>query len=259
MLRAGNILVTIALTSFLGCSGPSGETVRIFAAVSTTEALEKARALFEARTGTHIEISPGATSDLARQIEQGADADLFLSADETWADHITAAGLTAERRDLLTNSLVIVVPADDPLLRSFAELAEPRFKKIALAGPAVPAGRYGRQALKAAEILDQVKERILNGKDVRAALTYVERQEADAAIVYSSDTVDHDPAGSSGRSAERIQIAWRIDPKLHEPIRYPLLLIRHESIKSKAEEFYRFLGSPEAIDIFAEAGFGSAS
>src|SRR5690348_11353566 len=98
------------LLSLAGCSSRP-QAINIFAAVSTKEALEQAARDFESQTGTRVTCSFAASSTLARQIEQGADADLFLSADERWADYLADKGLVAQRRDLLANRLVVVTPA----------------------------------------------------------------------------------------------------------------------------------------------------
>jgi len=131
-----------------GCSASKNEPVMVFAAASTRDALTSILADFQAQTGTTVELNPGPSSTLARQIEQGADADLFLSADQAWADYLSERGLVANSRSLLTNRLVVVTPAASPLdVPSLAALDTPNVSRLALAGSAVPAGRYAREAL----------------------------------------------------------------------------------------------------------------
>src|SRR5207253_3639381 len=114
------------------------------------------------------------------------------------------------------------------------------------AGPQIPAGAYARDALRHAGIWDRLQDRVIEGGDVRQALAYVDRGEADAGIVYATDVM-----GSS-----KVQIVLEVDSRLHTPIRYPLILIRGEHERPAGRGFYDFLGSPEAEDVFRKAGFG---
>jgi molybdate transport system substrate-binding protein len=240
------------LTGFLASCGraPTQETVAVSAAMSTREALEQVAADFQARTGVPVALSFGASSTLARQIEQGAAAELFLSADEDWADYLAKKDLIAERRDLLTNRLVVVVPADGSLtVRDLADLAAPAVRRLSLAGPAVPAGRYAREALRSAGLWERVQERVLNAGDVRAALTHVVQGEAEAGMVYATD------AAGSGR----VKVALEVPAERHAPIRYPVALLRREVIKADARRLYEYLLSPEAAAVFRRAGFGIAT
>ena len=146
-------------SEFLPSCGPqsggsecSSQTVVVFAAASTKEAVEQAGRDFQKETGIPVEVSLGPSSGLAKQIEQGADADLFLSADEATADYLAQKQLIAQRRDLLTNRLVVVVPADsDITIKVLRDIADPRIRRLALAEPKVPAGEYARQTLRKAD------------------------------------------------------------------------------------------------------------
>jgi molybdate transport system substrate-binding protein len=240
-------LVPLCLILFAGCGSPKTEPVIIFAAASSRQAVEQIAADFKAETGIEVQVNPGASSTLAKQIDRGAPADLFLSADEPWADFLADRDLVEERRDLLTNQLVLVVPADSKL--EFGELkdvAGPAVKRLALAASKVPAGEYARQALKKVGVWDRVKDRVLEGGDVKAALTYVARGEADAGFVYKTDALGND----------RVHVALEIKPGLHDPIRYPLVLVRRGEIKADARRFYEYLGTATAVRTFREAGFG---
>jgi molybdate transport system substrate-binding protein len=240
---------TLVVLSFLvggvGCSSkPVG--VRIFAAVSTKEAVEQMGRDFERETGTPVTGTFAASSTLARQIEQGADADLFLSADERWADHLADAGLVVSRRDLLGNRLVVVTPTAHPL--RFARLADvggQEVKHLALALDPVPAGHYAREALEKVGIWKQVQERVREAGDVRATLALVERGEADAGIVYSTDAL----------TSKKVQVALEIPEDLHAPIRYPLVLLRRGGDSTTARALYDFLASEKARTPFRAAGF----
>jgi molybdate transport system substrate-binding protein len=155
----------------------------------------------------------------------------------------------ADRRDLLTNKLVIIVPADSARsIKTLADLIQPEIHRIALAGPAVPAGAYARKALQNAGLWDQLKDRVVEGSDVRAALAYVTRGEAEAGLVYATDA-----AGNS-----KVRTALEVDSKLHDPIRYPLVLLKQDSSHAAARRFYDYLTTPHATQVFTDAGFGMA-
>jgi molybdate transport system substrate-binding protein len=230
-----------------GCGASGPERVRIFAAASTQDALAEIQDRFRAETGIVVEANLGASSDLARQIEQGARADLFLSADENWADYLAEKALVEQRIDLLTNRLVVVVSSQAaPEPKDLAALSRPNIQRLALAGAAVPAGRYARQALARAGVWEQVKDRVLDAANVRAALAYVARGEAEAGIAYATD------AGGE----ERVRVAFTIPAELHEPIRYPLVLVRHDEIRPEARRFLDYLVSMPAAEVFRKSGFG---
>jgi molybdate transport system substrate-binding protein len=230
-----------------GGSAPQPGPVVVFAAASTKEAVEQAAREFQRETGIPVEVSLGPSSGLAKQIEQGASADLFLSADQASADYLAEKRLVSDRRDLLTNRLVVVVPADSDLgVHELRDLADPRIRRLALAEPKVPAGEYARQALRKDGVWDQVEGRVVGGTDVRATLQFVARGEAEAGLVYATDAL--------GES--RVRVAVRVDPKLHEPIRYPLVLLWREPMTEAARRLYDYLGSEKSAGVFERAGFG---
>jgi len=242
-------LVLGFLVGLAGCAGPKADSITVFAAASTREVMERLAADFQKDTGAPVTLNFGPSSGLARQIEQGANADLFLSADKSWADYLADKNLVAERRDLLTNKLVIIVPGDSARsIKTLADLTQPEIHRIALAGPAVPAGTYARKALQNAGLWDQLKDRVVEGSDVRAALAYVTRGEAEAGLVYATDA-----AGNS-----KVRIALEVDPKLHDPIRYPLVLLKQDSPHAVARRFYDYLATPHAAQVFTDTGFGMA-
>ena len=140
--------------------------------------------------GGEVKVNLGPSSGLAGQILAGAPADLFLSANQEWADEVQKAGQTATATRLLTNRLVIVVPTGNPGgVQKPDDLLSDKVKKIALAGEKVPAGMYADQSLEKLGLLKKLTDagKIVRGQDVRSALSYVERGEAEAGIVYSTD------------------------------------------------------------------------
>src|SRR5262249_54132984 len=159
-------------------------------AASTKDAIQEIATLFGENTKTEVRIIADDSSKLAAQIVNGAPAHLFLSANEKWADFVADKGYEHERVPLLGNTLVIVVPKGNPGGVSRPEdLLRAEVKKIALAGPTVPAGIYARQALKHLKLWEPLErsQKVVGGENVRFTLSFVERAEADAGIVYGTD------------------------------------------------------------------------
>ncbi len=242
-LRAAG-LVAVALVG-LGCGGASRATIRVAAASSLVDVLDELAARWVKAGGGAVLTSTTSSSTAARQILDGAPADLFLSADPVWADAVAEAGLVAEggRTTLLGNRLVVVVPADSEL--PFADLRDlARAGRVATGDPDhVPAGRYARAALKHAGVHGDLTGKIVAADSARVALAYVERGEVDAGIVYATDA----------RASSRVRVAFDVPEDTHPPIRYPLLLLRDAS--SEARAFRDFLRGPEARAVFEAAGF----
>jgi molybdate transport system substrate-binding protein len=208
--------------------------------------MEEACRGFEAATGTRVECSFAASSTLARQIEQGAGADLFLSADERWASYLSERGLALARRDLLGNRLVVVAPTDSRLrLQTLADLERPEVRRLAIGLDSVPAGHYARQALQKAGVWDPLESRVREAGDVRAALAYVSNGEVDAGIVYATD------AAATGK----VQLLLRVPDDLHTPVRYPIVLVRQTAAHPQARQLYDYLAGDAAAAAFRRAGF----
>jgi molybdate transport system substrate-binding protein len=150
--------------------------VVVFAAASATNALDEIKAAFCKSTGAEVRTSCAGSSTLALQIVNGAEADIFISADVKWADHVEAKMPVVQRQDLLGNRLVIVVPSDSQLkVEKPEDLASDEVKHLALADPdVVPAGKYAKQALTKLGLWDKVKAKVASAEDVRHALTYVD-------------------------------------------------------------------------------------
>ncbi|MBS0366276.1 MAG: molybdate ABC transporter substrate-binding protein [Proteobacteria bacterium] len=222
----------------------------IFAAASVTEALEAVDAAFTQHTGVAVKASYAASSVLARQIEAGAAADAFLSADEPWMDYLQTRGLLAAgtRANLLGNTLVLIAPADSATRLAIA----PHFGlaqalgtgRLAVADPdSVPAGRYAMAALRSLQVWDDVKEHLVRGENVRAALAYVARGEAPLGIVYSTDA----------RSQPRVKVLASFPGDSHPPIVYPVALTN--GAQPASAQWLQFVRGDEAWRIFARYGF----
>ena len=203
MLRVRTLVLLAAATASIGCTEPAPEgPLRVAVAASLTDVMSD----FSRDRAEPLELRFGASSTLARQIEEGAPTDLFLSADVRWAEHVLAHGIGHEHGPLAENALVVVVPADASVAISGAgDLA--RLAHVAVAAPEVPAGRYARGALEAEGVLAAVEPRFVLAADVRAALAWVARGEADAGIVYATDAAVE----------PRVRVAYRF-ARSHEPI-----------------------------------------
>ena len=242
------LLAVLAATAF-GCGKRADEqqgVVLAFVAASTKDATRAAANLFTKETGVEVKVSDGASSRLAAQIAHDAPADLFLSASEEWADFVKDKGFVAESRLFLANSLVIVVPKENPghVVRP-EDLIRDGVRHVAVAGAPFPAGVYGRQALKKLGLWDALEKKLVPADDVRQALAYVARGEAEAGIVYATDA----------RVTGRVRQVYEFSPSVHDPIRYPLVLLKAGREKESARRFYEFLQSPRAAAVFKEHGF----
>jgi molybdate transport system substrate-binding protein len=238
-------LLAVAVPAF-AANGPL-----VLAAASLQESLTAAADAWTAQGHDKPVLSFAGSSALARQIEAGAPADLFISADEEWMDAIAAKGLIkpGTRHSFLGNRLVLIAPAAHPLKLAtrpgFPLAAALGQGRLAMADPdAVPAGKYGRAALIALKAWPSVEPRIVRAENVRAALTLVERGEAAAGIVYATDA----------RVAKGVRIVGVFPTSSHKPITYPIATLTASS-SPDAEPFRRFLLSRQGEAIFARYGF----
>ncbi len=229
--------------------------VTVFAAASLTDAMNDVDKLWQAAGHPALRASFASSSTLARQIEQGAPAQVFASADEQWADWLQARALLVPgtRQDVLTNSLVLVEPraALHPVAigagLDLDALLGPG-GRLAVGDPAhVPAGIYAQQALTRLGLWAAAEPRLARTEDVRGALLLVERGEAPAGIVYATDV-----AVSPG-----LAVAGAFPPGSHDPISYPFALVQGGDT-AEARAFLRFLSGPEARAVFTRRGFGLA-
>jgi molybdate transport system substrate-binding protein len=224
----------------------------VFAAASLTEAMQDIARLWVQAGNPAPRLSFGSSATLARQIEQGAPAEIFASADEIWADYLDTRALLAPgtRVSLLGNSLVLVVPADRPRRLSLDAnldvdaLLGPR-GRLATGDPKhVPAGIYAEQALRRLGLWERLAPRLARTEDVRAALLLVERGEAPAGIVYATDAA----------VAPGVTVAAAFPPSSHDPVTYPFAVTRSGDSPA-ARAFLAFLDSPAARAVFTRRGF----
>jgi molybdate transport system substrate-binding protein len=223
------------------------QPIVVFAAASTTNAIGQIKRQFTEATGQPVQAGYGSSAALAQQIVNSAGADVFLSADVAWADYLAQRGLVARRRNLLANRLVVVVSRDSVLkVEKPEDLLAEGIRHLALGDPrSVPAGKYARQALEKLGLWERLRPKVAAAGDVRGALAYVETGAAEAAVVYATDAA----------VSKKVKVALAIPPKLSDPIRYPLVLLKQAEGHSGAKSFYRFLCEPEAGKVFGRYGF----
>ncbi len=221
------------------------------AAASLKNALDDVVKAHEAKSGDTVRVSYAASPALARQIENGAPADVFISADQAWMDYLQKKDLVrvASRVDLLRNRIVLVAPSDSAVKLTIAPdfplAAALGMERLAMADPAsVPAGRYGKAALEALGVWKSVEPRVAGAADVRAALLLVARGEAPLGIVYSTDAAVE----------PKVRVVDRFPESTHPPIVYPAALTAG-SRSSAAGAFLASLGKPPARTIFEKYGF----
>jgi molybdate transport system substrate-binding protein len=244
-----------ALAVALCLAGPAAayaQAVTVFAAASLQNALEEVGALYHARHGQAIRYSFASSSALARQIEQGAPAAVFLSADEPWMNYLQQRRLIVPdtRRSLLGNRLVLVVPSSSDTKVDLG----PGFDFAALLGKDgrwvtgdptnVPVGRYAQDALTHLGVWAFAQTRLVRAENVRVALAFVERGEAAAGIVYATDAA----------ISRKVRVAGVFPADSHAPISYPVAIVAgYDSPAARA--FLRFLESPAAAAVFGKFGF----
>jgi molybdate transport system substrate-binding protein len=241
------------LTLVIGMGRPAWagtEIITVFAAASTTNAVTDIAALYEKEHPVKIRLSFASSSTLAKQIENGAPADIFLSANPKWMNYLAEKGVivTESRRGLLGNSLVLIVPKDSPIdglqvdtgLDLAGILGEER---LSMGDPDhVPAGMYGKNAMQHLGLWDAIADRVARAKDVRAALVLVERGECPLGQVYATDAAISD----------KVRVAGHFPEESHPPIVYPAALVKQSPA---ARSFLDFLQSEPAARVFETYGF----
>lgn len=251
-MRRAALIFLSALLALGAAPAPAGEKVlTVFAAASLTDVLQEAGKAYRARTGRLVRFSFAGSSTLARQIEAGAPADVFVSADEQWMDYLEKRGRVAPgtRADVASNALVLVAPADSAVHLAIGPgfpiaAALGKRGRLATGDPdMVPAGRYARAALESLGAWKEVAARVVPTDNVRAALNFVVQGEAALGIVYATDL-----AGVAG-----VREVARFPAASHPPITYPAAATVRGG--EDAAQFVRFLRGPEARALFERYGF----
>jgi molybdate transport system substrate-binding protein len=246
----------VMLTALLGCAFPAMSThaqnVTVFAAASLKDALDEIDGAYQKGAQQKAVISYASSSALAKQVENGAPAHLFISADLDWMDYLEKRKLldAASRTNLLRNELVLVAPADSKISLTVA----PKFPlgsalgngRLAMGDPDhVPAGKYAKAALETLGVWPSVADKIARAENVRSALLFVSRGEAPLGIVYRTDAV----------ADKRVRIAGVFPENSHPPIIYPAAILASGRNNAGAGQYFSFMRSPEALAIFRKHGF----
>ena len=253
-------LLVMTLALIIAGSAPAyaqgTRSLTVFAAASLQTALTEIGGQYTAKTGTVVRFSFGGSPALARQIEQGAPADLVLTADGDWMDYLQTRRLIdpARRRNVISNALVLVAPAGSsnvlvlaPRAAAQASLAKALGRgRLAMADPdTVPAGRYGKAALISLGLWNRVAGQLAPSDSVRTALAFVARGEAPLGLVYASDAV----------AEPRVKVVARFAKSAHPLIVYPAGVTKAAQVPSQAAEFLDYLQGRQAQAIFVKNGF----
>ena len=246
------VLATVAAIAVGGFAN-AAETVTVFAAASMTNALEDVAQVYRTRTGNQVRFSFAATSVLARQIEQGAPAQVFFSADEMWMNYLAERNLieAGTRVSPVGNRLVLIAPADSNL----GKLAiEPSLDLVALLGPNgrlstgdpahVPVGTYAKEALEKLGLWSRVAPRVAPAENVRVALALVERGEAPLGIVYATDAA----------LSKSVKVVGEFPAGTHAPVTYPFAIVKGRATPD-VQAFFAFATGEEGRKIFEKFGF----
>jgi molybdate transport system substrate-binding protein len=237
MIRA--VAALLLLITFSGYADP----LVVLAAASTTDAMNEVGTRFTQKSGHTVQFSFGSSGALARQIQSGAPADIFLSANSLWMDSLENNGKInpATRIDLLANRLVLIAPKDHRVT-----LSEKFTGRLATGNTeSVPVGIYAKQMLEKYGWFEKLQPRLVSCDSARNVLFFVERGEVDAGIVYSTDA----------NISDRVTVMMIFPEESHDPIRYPVAMCRSSAHPDAASRFLVFLQSPEASAVFERYGF----
>jgi molybdate transport system substrate-binding protein len=244
------LLSVLSATVFSISSSSHAEDINLYAAASLTDALTELSDTYQKQhPDVVIKKSFAGSSTLAKQIENGAPADIFISADKDWADYLQKRGLlnNESRKDLLGNQLVLIAPST----RNVNVLMDPAFNlntsfsgRLCTGDPAfVPVGKYAKQALIYYNWWEKIESRIVSTEDVRTALAFVERGECSLGIVYKTDA----------QLSKKVKVVAIFPAASHRPIEYPSALTKNAGAESKA--FWVFLQGDQAKAVFMRYGF----
>ena len=247
LLTAIFFLFTVSI--FIHTDAMAGtDVIRISCAANLTDALKKIGDHFTAtKPGVELQYNFGSSGSLAKQIDNGAPADIFISANTKWMDHLIANKRVVKGsvRNIAGNTLVVVSLKARPL-SSLADISA--FQRIAMGSPgSVPVGEYAEQALRATGLYETLasQKKLILTKDVRQALLYADRGEADLAFVYKTDAL----------LARNAKIVFTVPSKLHDPIVFTMALTMEGNTKENAKAFFNVLSSAEAVAILESYGY----
>jgi len=240
------ILALMFLTGFVDVART--DEILVAAAGSLTDVLKELSAAYQSKSKNTVNFNFGPSSTLARQIEEGAPADMFFSADLAQMDDLDKNGRLepGTRKNLLSNQLVIVVPSDSKLaIASPKDLLKSEVKKIALAGPPVPVGVYSSKYLGAEGLWDQIKPKVVPVQDVRATLASVESGNVEAGFVYKTDAA----------VSKKVKIVYEVPINKGPKIVYPVAIVKESKRKDPSRDFLNYVQIPASKELFKKYSF----
>lgn len=257
ILMAGVVLLTLCM--FSGCTGDKGkteetkseapgQTVNISAAASLTEALNEIQTLYNKNSKDSLQFNFGGSGSLQKQIQEGAPCDIFISAATKNMDNLAKESLIEEatRKDLLGNTLTLIASKEKADQVKLDTLTGEEIKSMAIGEvETVPAGSYGKQTLETMGIWEEVQSKLIFAKDVKQVLEYVDTGNVDCGFVYKSDALE----------LKTGIVVADVPENDHEPIVYPAAMMKNAQEKEGAKNFYAFLETTEAKDVFEKYGF----
>lgn len=247
LVRLARLSVIVALAALVAACGQRPIALTVSAAASLTDAFTDIAEAFEAANpGITVELNLAASGVLAQQIRQGAPADVFASASAVVMDDLEAGGFLANgtRQDIAANQMVLIAPLDGLAVSGLPDL--PDLPRVAIGNPAlVPAGMYAQESLQSLGLWDPLEEQLVYGESVRQVLAWVETGEVPAGIVFVTDA----------QASQRARVVAELQPESHDPIRYPIAVLRDSHAPELAANFVGFVTGPEGQAILANEGF----
>jgi len=244
-----SLLLVTGIRLFNPAPAQASTPLLVSAAASLKEVLEEIKPLYEkAQPDINLTYNLGASGALLRQIQQGAPADIFISAAARQMNTLDQAGqlVAGTRANLANNKLVLIVPKGSRTVTSFISLKKPAVKRIAMGEPrSVPAGQYAEQVLQKLGIYNEVKPKLVFGNSVRQVLAAVESGNADAGMVYMTDA----------KISDKVKVVVVADDAYHSPIVYPMAVLKSSKNVEAAKAFVRYLSGNEAKGILRKYGF----
>ncbi|MFC7439785.1 molybdate ABC transporter substrate-binding protein [Laceyella putida] len=250
------LTLVLSMWSITACGTPRGASpteITVLTAASLSDVMKELERKYES-AHPQVDLVPSFASSgkLKQQIEQGAPADLFLSASSKEMDDLLRKGLIDSKfhADLVSNELVLIIPKDSPCpIKGWSDLTSAAVNKLSIGQPeTVPAGRYAKQTLEHLHLWKQLQPKMIFAGDVRQVLAHVKSGNADAGIVYLTDAA----------TTDGITVAGVANPQTHPPIVYPIGVIKATKQPKQTQDFYHWLQGPEASFLFSKYGFKKA-
>lgn len=241
------IVLSLLLFPFVLWANPN-TTLTVLAAASLSKVLPEVAKVWKEKEAGEVHFSFDGSSRLAKQIEEGAPADLFFSADTEWMDYLIEKNKidSTFRRNLLGNELVAILPSDSNVqLKEPKDFLSDQIKKIALAGENVPVSKYARAAFEKSNVWEQIQKKVVRGDNVRHALRWTAEKATDAGVVYRTDALNE----------TKVKLAFVFSSASHSAIVYPAAVVKNTSNLHAAKKFLEFCSSVEAQALFLKAGF----